>query len=382
MIPLVDLRAQYETIKSEIDSAIEGVLRSGQFILGPELEAFEREMAAYCGTAHAVGVASGTDALELSLRAVGIGPGDEVITPAFGFFAPPEAIATIGATPVFVDVEPQTCNLDVTQLASRLTTKTKAIIPVHLYGHPCELDPILRIAREHRLKVVEDCAQAIGARYRDKRVGSFGDAAAVSFFPTKNLGGYGDGGMVLTNDAETAARVRRLRTHGSVDKVSHSILGRNSRLDELQAAILRVKLRHLERWTEARRAHARSYSQLIQDIHIDGIALPTERPACSHVYYLYVVRVSSRQRVQESLAKQGVASQVHYPLSLPAQPAMAPYMGRSTSYPQEAEIAAREVLSLPMYPELSLALIEQVVRAVRKAVQAQSAPQSNTMVVT
>ncbi|MBI4340976.1 MAG: DegT/DnrJ/EryC1/StrS family aminotransferase, partial [Candidatus Omnitrophica bacterium] len=235
-IPLLDLRAQYRSIKPEIDAAIQRVLDSGHFILGPEVEALEREIAAYCGATHAVGVASGTDALELSLRALGIGAGDEVITTAFSFFATAEAIVAVGAIPVFVDIELQTYNLDPEQVAAAVTPRTTAILPVHLYGHPCAIEPIMATAKRHGLKVIEDCAQAIGAQVHGKRVGSFGHAAALSFFPSKNLGGYGDGGMVVTNDAKVADAVKLLRVHGSRRRYWHEQLGRNSRLDELQAA--------------------------------------------------------------------------------------------------------------------------------------------------
>ena len=366
MIPLTDLCAQYETISAEIDSAVARVLRSGHFILGPELETFEREMAAFCEVPHAIGVASGTDALELALRAVGVRPGDEVITAAFGFFATPEAIANIGAVPVFVDIEPQTCNLDVAQLRLKLTERTKAVVAVHLYGQPCDMAPLLEFARAHRLKVVEDCAQAIGARYRSRRVGSFGDAAALSFFPTKNLGGYGDGGMVLTQDPEAAKTVRLLRTHGSLDKVQHTCLGRNSRLDELQAAILRVKLKYVDRWNTARHANARAYAQFFSRQQINGVTLPVEQPEREHVYHLYVVRVAERQRIRQMLSAQGIASQVHYPVSFPDQPAMAPYIASPEAFPH-ARAGADEVLSLPMYPELAKAQIEEVVRVFAKA---------------
>ena len=363
-IPLIDLKAQYRAIKPEIDRAIQRVLNRGQFILGREVEALERELAAYCGTTYAVGVASGTDALELSLRACGVGPGDEVLTTAFSFFATAEAIVAVGAAPVFVDIEPSTCNLDPDELASRVTSKTKAIIPVHLFGHPCDLVPVLRLARTRRLAVIEDCAQAIGARYRGKRVGSFGTAGALSFYPSKNLGGYGDGGMVVTNDPRVAQQVRLLRVHGSRARYRHTALGTNSRLDELQAAILRAKLPYLDRWNRARRRHAARYAAAFRRCRVDGIVLPRERPGCEHVYHLYSVRLRQRDRVQRALEKQGIATQVAYPSTLPSQPALAPY--RSGRFPR-AEQAARQVLALPMYPELTPPLIERVVRAVARA---------------
>jgi dTDP-4-amino-4,6-dideoxygalactose transaminase len=360
-VPLVDLQAQYRAIKPGIDRAIQRVLDRGQFILGPEVEALEHELARYCGTRDAVGVASGTDALELSLRACGIGPGDEVLTTAFSFFATAGAIVAVGAIPVFVDIEPVTYNLDPAALASRMTSRTKAILPVHLFGHPCDLDAVLRLARKHRLAVIEDCAQAIGARYRGRRVGSFGTAGVLSFYPSKNLGGYGDGGMVVTSDRRVADRVRLLRVHGSSSRYRHTALGTNSRLDELQAAILRVKLPHLNRWTQARRRAAARYAGAFRACGTSGVILPGERPGCEHVYHLYSVRVRGRDRVQRALAKQGIATQVAYPSTLPSQPALAPY--RKGQFPR-AEQAAREILALPMYPELTPSLIERIARAV------------------
>ncbi len=368
-IPLIDLQAQYRTIKSEIDAAIQSVLDSGQFILGPQVEAFERELAAYCGAKHAVAVASGTDALELSLRACGIGPGDEVITTAYSFFATAEAIVAVGARPVFVDIELATYNLDPEQLASKVSPRTKAIIPVHLYGHPCHVEAIQHFAREHHLKIIEDCAQAIGARYRGARVGSFGDAGAISFFPSKNLGGYGDGGMVVTNDAAVAEHVRLFRAHGSREKYRHTMLGTNSRLDELQAAILRVKLKHLDHWNEARRRHAHSYQETFRQHGLDQVILPQELQPCEHVYHLYCIRLKDRDAIKQALATQGIATQVAYPSTLPAQPALAPYVSQPSSYPR-AEAAAREILSLPLYPELTPVLIQDVVRTVASTVKA------------
>ncbi|MEK7214768.1 MAG: DegT/DnrJ/EryC1/StrS family aminotransferase, partial [Chloroflexota bacterium] len=258
-VPLVDLKAQYQRLKPEIDAAVGRVLASGQFILGPEVKALEQELAAYCGTTEAVSVASGTDALELSLRACGIGPGDEVITTASSFFATAEAILAVGARPVFVDIEPLTYTIDVAQIVPAVSPRTKAILPVHLYGHPCDMDALMRIAQRYKLLVIEDGAQAIGARDREQRVGSFGIAGCFSFFPSKNLGAYGDGGAVVTNDGKVAEHLRLLRVHGSSQKYVHTISGRNSRLDELQAAILRAKLPYLEAWHQARRQHAQTY---------------------------------------------------------------------------------------------------------------------------
>ncbi len=365
-IPLIDLRAQYQSIKNEIDAAIQRVLDSGQFVLGPEVEALEREIAAYCGTQHAVAVASGTDALELSLRACGIKPGDEVLTTAYSFIATAEAIVAVGARPVFVDIELATYNLDPAQLEARITHKTKAILPVHLYGHPCDLDAVLKLAKTHKLKVIEDCAQAIGARYRGRRVGSFGDAAALSFFPSKNLGAYGDGGMVVTNDQKLAEQVKLLRVHGSRQRYQHEALGTNSRLDALQAAILRVKLRHLDAWTKTRRAHASTYTERLTQANIPGLVLPQEREDCEHVYHLYCIRAKHRDELQQSLAKQGIATQIAYPSPLPVQPALTPYLSGRPSYPNAAA-ASRSILALPLYPELTPELIDTITHAVADA---------------
>jgi dTDP-4-amino-4,6-dideoxygalactose transaminase len=365
-IPLVDLRAQYDAIRPEIDRAIHAVLERGQFILGPEGEALEREVAAYCGTTHAVAVASGTDALELALRACGIGPGDEVLTTAYSFVAPAEAILAAGAVPVFVDIEQATFTLDPAAIAAHVTPHTKAIVPVHLYGHPCEMEELLRLAPTHGLSVIEDCAQAIGARDRGQRVGSFGRAAALSFYPSKNLGALGDGGMVLTNDPAVAEQVRLLRDHGSRERYHHVVIGTNSRLDELQAAVLRVKLRYLDQWNAARRRLARGYEAAFRRHGLNHVGLPVERPGCEHVFHLYTIRAPKRDHAQAALAAEGIAAQVAYPSILPAQPALAAHRGRGGPWPH-AEQAARAVLSLPMYPELSPEQLEQIVACLARA---------------
>jgi len=366
-IPLIDLRAQYRSIQSEIDKAIQRVLDSGQFILGPEGEALEHEIATYCGTKYAVAVASGTDALELSLRVCGIGCGDEVVTSAFGFFATVEAVLAVGARPVFVDIDPSTYTLNPDKLASRIGPRTRAIIPVHLFGHPCAMDQVMAVARSHRLKVIEDCAQAIGAEYRGIRVGGFGDAAALSFYPTKNLGGYGDGGMVLTNNAQLAHHVRLLRNHGSRQRYCHLRVGTNSRLDELQAAVLRVKLKRLDRWNEARRRHAATYAALFRRRRVgDRIVLPQERPSGTHVYHLYTIRAQARSRLVQVLTRAGISTQVAYPSTLPAQVALTAHRKRPVRYPV-AEETSRSVLSLPMYPELTRATISRIVDRVAQA---------------
>lgn len=364
-IPLVDLQAQYQSIKAEIDTAVLRVLESGQYILGPEVEALEREVAVYCGTRHAVGVASGTDALELSLRACGIGPGAEVITTAFSFFATAEAILLAGATPVFVDIEPATYNLDPAVLANKITPRTKAILPVHLYGHPCAMDRIMEFARAHGLRVIEDCAQAIGATFGGRCVGSFGEAGCLSFYPTKNLSGAGDGGMVVTNDAGVAEQVRLLRNHGSRERYHHVAVGCNSRLDELQAAILRVKLRHLDRWNQIRRAHAQRYASLFQQQKLSEVILPRELPSATHVYHLYTIRLPRRDEIQRALAQQGIATQVAYPKPLPAQSALRG-VANDQSAPQ-ATTVSREVLALPIYPELTNEMASAVVNQIASA---------------
>ncbi len=362
-IPLIDLGAQYQSIKPEIDKAIQRVLDSSQFILGPEVEALERELAAYCGVRHAVAVASGTDALELSLRACGIAPGDDVMTTALSFFATAASIAGIGAKPVFVDIEPSIYTLDPALLERALTARTKAIVPVHLYGHPCQMEGIRSFAQSHRLKVVEDCAQAIGAAWNGQRVGSFGDAGVFSFYPTKNLGAFGDGGMVVTNDAALADEIRLLRFHGSRDRIHHDVVARNSRLDELQAAILRVKLKYLESWNEARRAHAETYKRAFADLKITKLGLPQERSGARHVFHLYPVRVQQRASFQQSLAAQGVSTQIHYEVPLHLEHAFSSLGYRPGAFPH-AEQVTREIISLPMYPELSPELIEAIARQI------------------
>lgn len=365
-VPLIALHAQYRTIKADIDRAIQRVLDSGQFILGPEVDALEQEVAAFCGTTYAVAVASGTDALELSLRARGITAGQEVITTAYSFFATAEAILAVGAIPVFTDIDVMSYTLDPELVARAVSPRTAAIIPVHLYGHPCAMDRLMAIAKTHRLAVIEDCAQAIGARFQGKPVGSFGDAAALSFYPSKNLGGYGDGGMVVTNDATLAERIRLLRAHGSHERYQHVAVGMNSRLDELQAAILRVKLRHLEAWNDARRRRALLYHEAFARHHANEIVLPHELSQCSHVYHLYSIRLKSRERVQEHLTQQDIATQVAYPSTLPSQPALAAITPRAAPCPN-AEQVAQEILSLPMYPELTPALIDRVVSEIVRA---------------
>jgi len=359
-IPLVDLKAQHRSIKAELDAAIGSVLESGRFILGPEVQAFEREFGDYCGTRHAVGVNSGTSALHLALLAAGVGPGDEVIAPAFTFVATVAAIEYTGARAILVDVDPLTLTMDPARLEAAITTKTRALIPVHLYGQPADMDPILSIARAHGLVLVEDAAQAHGAEYRGRRVGSIGDMACFSFYPGKNLGAAGDGGALTTSNDEYAQAVRVLRDWGAPEKYLHVVKGFNFRLDEIQAAILRVKLRRLEAWTELRRRHARTYSTLLAGA---AVARPVAARDVRHVYHIYAVRTHARDRVRSELHAAGVQAAIHYPIPVHLQPAYANLGYTRGDFPV-AERAADEVLSLPMYPELTSRQIERVAGAV------------------
>jgi UDP-N-acetyl-3-dehydro-alpha-D-glucosamine 3-aminotranferase len=375
MIPVLDLTVQYQALKQEIDAAMQQVALTGRYILGPHVQALEAEIAAYCDCRHGIGVANGTDALHLALRALRIGPGDEVITTPFTFIATTEAIGLVGAVPVFVDIDPDTFNLDPARIERAITPRTRAILPVHLYGQPCDLDPIMEIARAHRLAVVEDAAQAIGATYKGRKVGSFGDAGCLSFFPSKNLGCFGDGGMVVTNNAEIADRVEMLRRHGGKVKYNHSDLGLNSRLDELQAAILRVKLRHLEAWTEARRAIAATYNARLADQFI--LACPRElgsrdartpSPIARCVYHQYTLRVRHRDAISARMMEAGIGTMVYYPVPLHRQEVHA-LLGYSVGAFPHAERAAAECLSLPIFPELTSQQQHCVVSALTAAAQ-------------
>lgn len=366
-IPLTDLKAQYSSIKEEIDTAISRVIKQGQFILGPEVEALEEEVASYCGTKFAIGVASGTDALHLALLGCGVRPGDEVITTPFTFIATAEAITQCGAIPVFADIDPRTYNIDPAQIEPKISPKTRAIILVHLYGQPADMEPILQIGKKHNLKVVEDCAQALGAEYKGKKVGSLADAGCLSFFPAKNLGAYGDGGMVVTNDRQIAEVVGMLRKHGSKVAYYHLLPGFNSRLDALQAAILRVKLKHLDNWNRLRREKAALYTQLLSQI--DGIEPPyIERHSISSANY-YTIRLKNshikRNELRKYLESKGTSTAVYYPLSLHLQEVYKPLGYKPGDFP-DSEQAQEQVLSLPMYPELSQEQIEEVVSEVDK----------------
>lgn len=363
-VPLLDLVAQYRSIQPEIDEAIRKVLEAGQFILGPNVGALEQEVATYLGTKHAVGVASGTDALVLALRALEIEPGDEVIVPAYTFFATAGAVMLVGATPVFVDIKLDTYCLDIQQVAERITERTKAIIPVHLYGHPADMAPLMELAQSYGLKVIEDNAQAFGAEYYNRKTGSFGDVGCLSFFPSKNLGAYGDGGMVVTNDDQVAGRVRMLRTHGWRKKYYPEMLGYNSRLDELQAAILRVNLRHLDEWNQRRRDLAQQYTQQLANLEV---GLPYNAPYATHVYHLYMICVSDRERVQRVLKEQGIASAVYYPQPLHLTKPCQSLGYRKGIFPV-AEQASEETLAIPLYPEMAPAEVQSVVAALQEAV--------------
>lgn len=350
-IPMLDLAGEYHEIKDEIDEAVHRVLESGHFILGEEVEAFEHEVASYLGVRHAIGVASGSDALLLALMALGVGPGDKVITTPFSFFATASCIVRLGATPVFCDIDPRTFDLDPGSvrryLESSYTPAVKAIIPVHLYGQCCDMDPLLELARTYSLKVVEDCAQSFGSTYKGRQSGGIGDIGCFSFFPTKNLGGYGDGGMVTTDDDELAKHVRMLRVHGARHKYHHEELGINSRLDAMQAAILRVKLKHVDEWTERKRALAAVYDKQLSGI--EWLQVPYVMPQCRHTYHQYTIKVPAERRaaIQEALAQAGIQTQVYYPEPLHRQPC---FVGKQElpEEPLNVDAVVLSVLSLPI----------------------------------
>jgi dTDP-4-amino-4,6-dideoxygalactose transaminase len=347
-IPLIDSKAGYLSLKDEIDTAITNVLSSGTYILGPNVQALEKEIADYCGTKFAVSVANGTDALILCLDAYGIGPGDEVITSPYSFFATAEAISRVGAVPVFVDIEEASYNIDYKKIESSITKRTKAIIPVHLFGQPANMDKIMEIADRYNLIVIEDACQAIGASFRGRKTGALGHAGCFSFFPTKNLGGYGDGGMVTTNNEEVAGRIRMLRAHGSSKKYYNSIIGYNSRLDEIQAAILRVKLKHLDSWNEARRAKAVRYNNLLQGL---GFHLPEAESEVDHIYHLYILGHPKRAEIMKGLENRQIGCGVYYPVPLHQQEAYKQQFS-DTSLPI-VEAASKETFAIPMFPEMT-----------------------------
>ncbi len=370
-IPLTDLKAQYYSIKQEIDESIQRVIQNSQFILGPEVKAFEQEMGSFLGVKYAIGVASGTEALQLALLACGIKPGDEVITTPFTFIATAEVITQCGARPVFVDIDPKTYNIDPKKieqyLQSKLSTshqsQVTAIIPVHLYGQSAEMIPLLELGKKYNLKIIEDCAQSMGAEYKGNKVGALGDVGCFSFFPSKTLGAYGDGGMVTTNSPEIAEKIAMLRDHGRKQKYYYLIPGFNSRLDEIQAAILRVKLRHLDEWIMLRQQKAALYSKLIAQI--DGVQQPYITPDNQHTFNYYTIRIENfklnREKLQKHLSDKGIATAIYYPLCLHLQPAYAVLGYKPGDFP-ESEKAQGEVLSLPIYPELEDTQIEHIVK--------------------
>jgi dTDP-4-amino-4,6-dideoxygalactose transaminase len=374
-IPLLDLKSQYKTIEEEVNRVIEEVLESGHYILGPNVKALEEEIASYCEVKYAIGVASGTDALRLSLLSLGVGKGDEVIVTPFTFIATAEVITQVGARPTFVDIEEKSFNLDPTKIEKAITRRTKAIIPVHLYGQAVDMCKIMHTAKKHNLKVIEDVAQAFGTEYhgwagRPKKLGSIGDVGCLSFFPTKNLGGYGDGGMVLTNDCEVARKIKMLRVHGLDSNCSHSLLGYNSRLDELQAAILRVKLRWVDKWTRMRRQNASLYNKLFSSSAVP-VRIPFQVPYARHSFCVYTIRTPQRDKLKDYLKKKGIGTKIYYPLPLHLQEVY-----RNLGYNEDdlpiAERASKEVLSLPIYPELREAQIELVVKEIKNFVNSES----------
>jgi len=364
MIPFLDLKAQYQSIKSEIDAAVLGVLASGQYILGEEVVRLEQEFADFCEVKHAIAVNTGTSALHLSLLAAGVGPGDEVITVPFTFVATVSAICYTGARPVFVDVEPVTLTMDAAQLEAKITSRTKAIIPVHLYGQMADMDAIKAIAEHYRIPVIEDACQAHGARYKGARAGSIGTSGCFSFYPGKNLGACGEGGIVVTNSDDHAKTMRMLRDWGQEQRYHHLLKGFNYRMDAIQGAILRIKLRHLEAWTEARRAHARRYSSLLAgSAHLKTPVEITDR---RHVYHVYAIRSHDRDELQRVLSAEGIQSGLHYPIPVHLQKAHADLGHQAGDFPV-SEAAAREVLSLPIYPEMPAWHVDQVAAALEYA---------------
>ncbi len=359
-VPLLDLKLQFDEIAEEIRGAIDEVLQTQRFILGPVVTAFEKEIAGYCGAKHAVGVSSGTDALLVSLMALDIGPGDEVITTPHTFFSTAGSISRVGAKPVFADIDPRTFNIDPNKVEGVVSEKTKVIIPVHLFGQCADMDPILEVAREHNLKIIEDAAQAIGAQYKGRNAGTMGDLGCFSFFPSKNLGGFGDGGMVVTDNAGLAEKISMLRSHGGKPKYYHSIIGGNFRLDALQAAILRVKLRHLDEWTKKRRQNAAVYDSLFSSLRVET---PYIEPYNFSIYNQYVIRVARRDELIAHLTGKGIGTEIYYPLPLHLQKCYEHLGYRRGDFP-EAEKAAAESLAIPIYPELTEAQQRYVVEQI------------------
>ena len=363
MVPMVDLRKQFQEIKDDVYAVLRNVIESGHYILGPHVTDLEKRLAHYHGVREAIGVASCTDALHLSIEALGIERGDEVITTPFTFFATVEAILYTGALPVFVDIEPDTLNINTREIEAHITKRTKAILPVHIFGHPVEMKKIMHRARKHRLRVIEDCAQAICARSNGKKVGSFGDAGCFSFYPSKNLGGYGDGGMIISNNLRVAKKIRALRNHGSPGSYKHETVGFNSRLDELQAGILLVKLKRLEEYTKKRRQNAAVYSRLLSS----AVTCPVEREESYHVFHQYTIKSPKRNLIQKRLKENGISSVIYYPVPLHLQKALRFLGYRKGDFPV-TERASQEVLSLPMYPELEASTIRKIADVIRDVV--------------
>ncbi len=371
-VPFVDLKAQYETIRGEVNASIQEVIEASSFVLGPAVERFETEFAKYLGVEEVVGINNGTAALQLTLLALDIGEGDEVIVPAHTFIATAEAVSHVGAVPVFVDVRRDTGNLDASLLPAAITDRTRAIVPVHLYGQPADLEAILHVGAEHRIPVIEDACQAHGARYHQRRAGSFGRASCFSFYPGKNLGAYGEGGAVATDDTELAARVRRLRDHGQTERYRHAEIGYNARMEGIQGAVLGVKLKHLDAWNRARRERAGDYAARLGRT---DLTLPIEAPECESVYHLYVIRSKRRDALRAHLTDLGIQTGLHYPVPVPLQPAYSELGHREGDFP-EAEAWARECLSLPLFAELTPAQLEEVIQGV-KSFSYSGAPQAN-----
>jgi dTDP-4-amino-4,6-dideoxygalactose transaminase len=361
-VPLLDLKRQYATIKDEIDNAVHRVLERTQFILGEEVKTLEAEIAAYCGSKYGVGVASGTDALLISLRACGVGPGDEVLIPDFTFFATAGVVSRLGAVPVFLDIDPDTYNLDYNLIEGKISEKTKAIIPVHLFGQCVDMDPLLEISKKHNLKVIEDAAQAIGAEYKGKKAGTMGDLGCFSFFPSKNLGGAGDGGMVITDDQNLAELVRKLRVHGASQKYFHAMVGYNSRLDTLQAAILGVKLKYLDQWSDKRKEKASFYDNAFQDLDIDT---PKVESFNRHIYHQYTIAVKNRDRLKEHLLKNQIGCSIYYPLPLHLQECYKSLGHKKGDFPVSEE-RSKQVISLPIFPEITQEEQEFVVQTIKE----------------
>jgi len=355
MIPMIDLKKQFADIKDEVLSTVADILESAHYILGPRVSEFEKKVAAYHGVSEAIGVASGTDALHLAVEALDIGDGDEVITTPFTFFATVEAVIYTGATPVFADIDPETMNIDPAQIEAKITRNTKAIIPVHIFGHPADMDRIMTIAKKHNLHVIEDCAQSFGADINGRKTGSFGDVGCFSFYPSKNLGAFGDAGMVTLNEAELVDRIRVLRNHGSKGAYKHESVGFNSRLDELQAGILLVKFRKIDEYNRRRRENAALYNTFIDD----KVLKPVERPGMNHVYHQYTLRSGERDAIQQKLREKDISSVVYYPIPLHLQEALSFLDHKKGDFPV-AEEAAAKVLSLPMYPELEEKTIREI----------------------